>query len=208
LRREHSIATSKSAAGGASRPPGSLIAAVHRPADWPSRLPPSIAFGGRSNVGKSTLLNLLIGSRAARTSKTPGRTQGIYLYDSGEGWAAADLPGFGFAKASRESRSAWSELAGAFFREHPPHLTVQLIDPRINTSDYDLEFRDYLHDLRIDSVVVATKADRLSQSDRSRSRKQMEKDFGPLLFVSAKTGEGIEILKKKIRQALAERERE
>jgi GTP-binding protein EngB required for normal cell division len=87
-------------------------------------------------------------------------------------------------------------------------LTVQLIDPRIRTSDYDLEFRDFLHDLRIDSVVVATKADRLSQSDRSRSRKQIERDFGPLLFVSAKTGEGIEILKNRIRQALAERGRE
>jgi GTP-binding protein len=187
---------------------GSLLAAVHRPEDWPKRLSPSIAFGGRSNVGKSTLLNRLIGSRAARTSKTPGRTQGIYLYDSGEGWVAADLPGFGFAKASRETRSAWSELAGVFFREHPPHLTVQLIDPRISTSDYDLEFRDFLHDLRIPSVVVATKADRLSQSDRSRSRKQIEKDFGPLLFVSAKTGEGIEILRNRIRQALAERGRE
>jgi GTP-binding protein len=165
---------------------GTLLAAVHRPQDWPKRVPPSIAFGGRSNVGKSTLLNRLIGARAARTSKTPGRTQGIYLYDSGEGWVAADLPGFGFAKASRDARSAWSELAGAFFREHPPRLTVQLID----------------------SVVVATKADRLSQSDRSRSRKQIERDFGPLLFVSTKTGEGIEILKKRIRQALAERGRE
>jgi GTP-binding protein EngB required for normal cell division len=87
-------------------------------------------------------------------------------------------------------------------------LTVQLIDPKIPTSDYDLEFRDYLHDLRIVSVVVATKADRVSQSDRSRSQKQIEKDFGPLLFVSTKTGEGIEILRKQIRQALAERGRE
>jgi len=187
---------------------GTLLAAVHRPEDWPKSKAPAIAFGGRSNVGKSTLLNRLLGASAARTSKTPGRTQGIYLYDSGEGWIAADLPGFGFAKASREARSAWSELAGSFFHEHPPHLTVQLIDPKIPTSDYDLEFRDYLHDLRIASVVVATKADRLNQSDRSRSRKQIEKDFGPLLFVSAKTGEGIEILKKQIRQALAERGRE
>jgi GTP-binding protein len=187
---------------------GSLLAAVHRTEDWPKRMSPAVAFGGRSNVGKSTLLNRLIGAPSARTSKTPGRTQGIYLYESGEGWTAADLPGFGFAKASREARSAWSELAGSFFLDHPPHLTVQLIDPKIPTSDYDLEFRDYLHGLRIVSVVVATKADRLNQSDRSRSQKQIERDFGPLLFVSAKTGEGIEILRKQIRQALAERGRE
>ena len=182
---------------------GALLAAVHRPEDWPGRLPPAIAFGGRSNVGKSTLLNRLVGAPAARTSKTPGRTQGIYLYDSGEGWAAADLPGFGFARASRQARTAWGALAGTFFSERPPRLTVQLIDPKIPISDYDLEFRDYLHRLRIASIVVATKADRLSQSDRSRSRKQMEGQFGPLLFVSARTGEGIEILKHQIRQTLA-----
>jgi GTP-binding protein len=188
--------------------PGALLAAVHRPDDWPKRPGPAIAFGGRSNVGKSTLLNRLIGVSAARTSKTPGRTQGIYLYESGEGWVAADLPGFGFARASREARDAWGALTGFFFGEHPPHLTVQLVDPKIETSDYDLEFRDYLHRLRIPSIVVATKADRLNQSDRSRSRARMERHFGPLLFVSGRTGEGIEILKQQIRQALAASGRE
>jgi GTP-binding protein len=187
---------------------GTLIAAVHRSEDWPKRPLAAVAFGGRSNVGKSSLLNRLIGAEAARTSKTPGRTQGVYLYESGEGWVAADLPGFGFAKTSRESRALWKELAGDFFHERPPLLTVQLIDPRIPTSDYDLDFRDYLHDLRLASIVVATKADRLNQSDRSGAARRMEKDFGPLLFVSAKNGEGIELLRKQIRQALAGRGRE
>ena len=200
--------TRKAEIPAADRRAGALLAAVHRPEDWPKRLGPAIAFAGRSNVGKSTLLNRLIGVSAARTSKTPGRTQGIYLYESGEGWTAADLPGFGFARASREARNAWGDLAGFFFSEHPPLLTVQLIDPRIPTSDYDLDFRDYLHDLRLASIVVATKADRLNQSDRSRSRTRMGKHFGPLLFVSARTGEGIEILKQQIGQALAERGRE
>jgi GTP-binding protein len=181
---------------------------VHRAEDWPKRPVDAVAFGGRSNVGKSSLLNRLIGAGAARTSKTPGRTQGIYLYESGEEWVAADLPGFGFAKTSRESRAVWKDLAGDFFQERPPLLTVQLIDPRIPTSDYDLDFRDYLHDLRLASIVVATKADRLNQSDRSGAARRMEKDFGPLLFVSAKTGEGIELLRKHIRQALAGRGRE
>ena len=187
---------------------GTLVAAVHRTEDWPKRSFISVAFGGRSNVGKSSLLNGLIGASAARTSKTPGRTQGIYLYDSGEGWLAADLPGFGFAKVSRQARSLWQELAGAFFDERAPLLTVQLIDPRIPTSDYDLEFRDYLHDRGLASIVVATKADQLNQSDRFRAARRMEKEFGPLLFVSAKTGEGIEFLKKRIGKALAEGERE
>ena len=191
-----------------ARRAGTLLAAVHRPEDWPKRTAPSVAFGGRSNVGKSSLLNRLLGAPAARTSKTPGRTQGIYLYDSGEGWLAADLPGFGFAKVSRESRERWNALAGTFFQERPPRLTVQLIDPRIPTSDYDLDFRNYLHGLRLASVAVATKADRLSQSERSRASRRLENDFGPLLFVSAKTGEGIESLRQQIRQSLATRGRE
>ncbi len=188
--------------------PGTLVAAVHRPEDWPKRPFVSVAFGGRSNVGKSSLLNRLIGASGARTSKTPGRTQGIYLYETGEGWLAADLPGFGFAKVSRQSRSLWKELAGALYRDHAPLLTVQLIDPRIPTSDYDLEFRDFLNEMGLTSIAVATKADRLSQSDRSRAARRMEEQFGPLLFVSTKTGEGIEILKKQIKEALAERGRE
>ena len=159
-------------------------------------------------MGKSSLLNRLVGASAARTSKTPGRTRGIYLYDSGDGWTAADLPGFGFAKASRESREQWNLLAGTYFRERPPLLTVQLIDPKIPTSDYDLDFRNYLHDLRLASIVVATKADRLSQSDRSRASRRLENDFGPALFVSAKTGEGIESLRQRIRQSLAASGRE
>ena len=187
---------------------GTLLAAIHRPEDWPKKPFAAVAFGGRSNVGKSSLLNRLIGAAAARTSKTPGRTQGVYLYDSGDGWVAADLPGFGFAKTSRQSRALWKELSGAFFQERPPLLTVQLIDPRIPTSDYDLDFRDYLHDLRLPSIVVATKADRLNQSDRSQAARRVEKDFGPLLFVSAKSGEGIDFLRKQIRQALAGRGRE
>jgi len=197
-----------SSPGAGSPRAGTLLAAVQRPEDWPKKPFAAVAFGGRSNVGKSSLLNRLIGAAAARTSKTPGRTQGVYLYDSGEGWVAADLPGFGFAKTSRQSRTLWEELAGAFFQERPPLLTVQLIDPRIPTSDYDLDFRDYLHDLRLPSIVVATKADRLNQSDRSQAARRVEKDFGPLLFVSAKNGEGIDRLKKQIRQALAGRERE
>lgn len=193
----------KRQSGDERRAAGTLIAAVHRREDWPQRPFPAVAFGGRSNVGKSSLLNRLIGAAAARTSKTPGRTQGVYLYESGEGWVAADLPGFGFAKTSRESRALWKELAGDFFQERPPLLTVQLIDPRIPTSDFDLDFRDYLHDLGLASIAVATKADRLNQSDRSGATRRMEKDFGPLLFVSAKTGEGMESLRKHIRQALA-----
>lgn len=183
-----------------------LLAAVHGPGDFPPLVRNLVAFGGRSNVGKSSLLNALLKAPVARTSKAPGRTRAIYLFDSNAGWVAADLPGFGFAAASRGERASWKTLASALFEEQSPLLTVQLIDPRIPTSDFDLDFRDYLRDLALLSTCVATKADRLNQSERSHARARLEKEFGDVLFVSSRTGEGIEVLRKRIQKELPDGE--
>ena len=142
----------------------------------------------------------------ARTSKTPGRTRAVHLFDSGAGWIAADLPGFGFAVVPRRERAAWKELAAGLFEANAPLLTVHLIDPRIPTSDFDLDFRDYLRDLALPSAHVATKADRLNQSERSRARARLEKEFGGVLFVSSRTGEGIDKLRKRIQKELTHAE--
>jgi GTP-binding protein len=182
-----------------------FLAAAHRAEDLPGSGLPVVAFGGRSNVGKSSLLNVLSASQVARVSRTPGRTRGIYFYDSGQGWIAADLPGYGFARASREEREQWRRLAEAFFEGSGPSLTVQLIDPRIPVSDFDLEFRDYLRDLGLPNIFVATKADRMSRSERSRAARRLEPEFGTIRFVSARTGEGIEDLKQRLSRWLAER---
>jgi GTP-binding protein len=179
-----------------------LLAAVHGRDDFPPKMVNLVAFGGRSNVGKSSLLNALLKIPVARISKTPGRTRAIYLFDSNAGWIAADLPGFGFAAVSRDDRASWKELAATLFEGKRPLLTVQLIDPRIPTSDFDLDFRDYLRDLALRSACVATKADRLNQSERSQAKARLEKEFGDVLFVSSRTGEGIEALRKRIQKEL------
>jgi GTP-binding protein len=162
-----------------------------------------VAFGGRSNVGKSSLLNRLIGSPEARVSKRPGRTRGVFFYESGLGWVAADLPGYGFGRASRAERERWEKLASALFERGRPSLTAQLIDPRIPISESDLEFRDYLRALTLPSICVATKADRMSRSERAGASRTLGREFGELLYVSSKTGEGIDTLRNHIRRALA-----
>ena len=167
---------------------------------------PVVAFAGRSNVGKSSLLNRLLGAPVARVSKTPGRTQGIYLYDSEAGWAAADLPGYGFAKASRTDREAWAQLASGFFENRPPALTAALIDPRIGPSDLDLDFQRYLRDLGLPSVTIATKADRMKAVERARAGRALKERVGEILWVSSRTGEGIEELGKTIRRLAAGRD--
>lgn len=178
---------------------GSLLAAVHRPEDFPDgNALPVVAFGGRSNVGKSSLLNRLLGARAARVSRTPGRTQGIYFYRTGRRWMAADLPGYGYARAPKTDRAAWGSLLQEFFERRVPDLTAILADPTIPFSDLDRDFRDYLRDLQLSSICVATKADRLTQAERLHAKRMLKAELGSVCFVSSRTGEGIEELKREI----------
>jgi len=181
---------------------GALLAAAHRPEDLPGRGGPAVAFVGRSNVGKSSLLNRLLGKGSARVSKTPGRTRGIYFYDAGEGQQYADLPGTGFARVSRAERSGWFDLADRFFRGGGVALAVHLIDARIAEAPLDRQMRDYLADVGVPALVVATKWDRLSARERSESRRRIEALHGSVLPVSARTGEGIDHLRREIRRRL------
>jgi len=181
---------------------GALIAAVHRPQDLRKRRRPAVAFVGRSNVGKSSLLNRLLGTRAARSSKTPGKTRGIYFYETNEGHQLADLPGTGFARVSREERGGWAELGEQFFREGGAVLAVLLIDPRVPDSPVDRETRDGLAGLGVPTLVVATKWDRLSAAQRVKGQRRLSAIHGEVIPVSAKTGEGIETLRREIRRRL------
>ncbi|MDQ6892446.1 MAG: ribosome biogenesis GTP-binding protein YihA/YsxC [Acidobacteriota bacterium] len=182
---------------------GSLVAAVHRTEDFPAGGVPVVAVVGRSNVGKSSLLNRLIGSQAARTGKTPGKTRGIYFYEARDGHHFADLPGAGFARRSKEEREGWARLAEELFRSGRVTVTLRLIDSRVADSAADREIRDYLENVGVPSVAVATKWDRLGSAERVRARRAIEAEHGPLWPVSAKTGEGVDELRREIRRAIA-----
>lgn len=182
---------------------GDLVAAVHRREDFPTDGLPAVAVVGRSNVGKSSLLNRLLGRDVARVGKTPGKTRGIYFYATRDGHHFADLPGAGYARRSREEREGWARLADELFGSGQVMLTLRLIDSRVPDAQADVEIRDFLEQAGIPSLVVATKWDRLGAAERVRARRAIEVAHGAVWPVSARTGEGIDELRREIRQTVA-----
>ena len=133
---------------------------------------PEIAFAGRSNVGKSSLLNRLVRRKAfARVSRTPGRTREINFFRVNDQFILADLPGYGYARVSKERKADWKPLIEGYLR-HTPMLAgvVLLLDIRRDPSDDDISMLDYLAEIEVPAVIVLTKADkvpRLSAGERS-----------------------------------------
>lgn len=168
-----------------------------------------IVFAGRSNVGKSTLLNALANRKIARTSGTPGRTQAINYFRINGRFRFVDLPGFGYARASKESRRQWAEIIGEFLRRpHNRRMVVQLVDARVGATALDEQAGEYFVELDLPRVVVATKIDGVKRGARARQLQEIARILGlenpaAVLAVSAQTGEGIRELWKSIAEFLA-----
>lgn len=168
-----------------------------------------IAFAGRSNVGKSSLLNRLLGAKLARTSSTPGRTQTVNWFRVEDRFWLVDLPGYGYAKVSRTAREAWAKTVASYFeRPHGRRLVVQLVDAKVGATALDQEAAEYFEALDSPRIVVATKIDRLKRGERARRMQEIRRDLGlaaedELLAVSANTGEGVRELWKRIADFLA-----
>ena len=152
---------------------------------------PEIALSGRSNVGKSSLINTLLGRKSlARVSSSPGKTITINYYDIDKKMYLVDLPGYGYAKRSMESKRSWSSLTEDFFVKNPSidalKLVIQLIDIRTGPTDDDIMMINFLIDNGVNFVVVATKTDKLSKSQLKAAIENIHNEF----FL----GTGIEIL--------------
>ncbi len=172
-----------------------------RPEDFPRDGRAQIAFMGRSNVGKSSLLNRLLGARGlARTSKEPGRTRAINFFSVNERLYFVDLPGYGYANVPDSVRQEWKRLVDAYMTEPGrPDLAVHLVDSRREPAEMDRELCDWLGDLGVRREIVLTKIDKLSGNEKTRALKDAARWLGlpdgrTPIAVSAATGDGIPAL--------------
>lgn len=174
---------------------------------------PEIAFVGRSNVGKSSLLNRVLKRKGlAKTGSTPGRTRAVNYFVINRRFYFVDLPGYGFAKASRTDRQKWADLMDQYFR-YPVEeyggrrLLVQLVDGKVGATDLDVQALEYFLDLGQMLLVVATKIDKVprgrrkAQLQKIRQRLEMEDDELIVPF-SAVSGEGVQELWKELQRFL------
>ena len=166
---------------------------------------PMIAVCGRSNAGKSSLINLLANRKnLAKTSSAPGRTRLVNYFDFGEFWLA-DLPGYGYAAVSRDEKARWGKTLDAFFakKEDIRHVFL-LIDIRRDPSGDDLQLVDFLNYHIIPFSVIATKSDKLSRMKTKERRRAIASQFGlgedNVAVVSSVTGEGKEDVLSRIAQ--------
>ena len=163
---------------------------------FPSVPVPQIAMVGRSNVGKSSLINCLLGRKSlARVSNKPGKTVTVNFYSVDSKLFLVDLPGYGYAKRSAEDKAKWSELTDGYFTKNPDidllKLVLLLADSRIGMTENDISMADYLRQTRIPYIVVLTKTDKLSASEKSALEESVIKGAGTLAVpCSSVSGEG------------------
>ena len=158
-----------------------FIGGMAEPGGWrPDATLPEVAFAGRSNVGKSSLLNRLVGRRAlARVSHTPGRTREVNFFRVNDAFVIADLPGYGYARISKERKAAWRPLIEGYLSGSPQlRGVVLLIDMRHDPTDDDHAMRDYLGDLGAPTLIALTKADKLSKQQVADRRAALARDLG------------------------------
>ncbi len=169
---------------------------------------PEVAFSGRSNVGKSSLLNKLLGRKnVARVSAKPGKTVTINFF-KGDGVRLVDLPGYGYAKASRDEKKRWSELTEFYFNsDRNIRLVIQLADMRHELTKDDLDMLSFLESGGFKYVVVLTKSDKLNKSEYRERVERVKEELAPFknssfIPFSSLNGEGVPALRQFIENAL------
>ena len=174
------------------------ISAVSQ-AQYPATNLPEIALAGRSNVGKSSFINKMIGRKGlVRTSAKPGKTRTLNFYTINDSFYFVDVPGYGYAKVSKSEREKWGNMMEEYFQTRQAlRLVVLIIDSRHDPTRDDLQMVEYLHYLKIPILIIATKFDKVKQSQRAKQLKAIQKLFSEyddvtIIPFSAETGENKE----------------
>jgi len=185
-----------------------FVAAASTPASFPKDRRPEVAFLGRSNVGKSSLMNSLLGVKGlARTSSTPGRTQSINFFLINERFYFVDLPGYGYAKVSKDARAGWGELIEKYLAQREQLvLSILIVDARHEPSPLDLQMKSWLQHFKLPYLVVSTKVDKLSANERRKSLQTAKRvlDTEHILPYSSITRDGMKEVWNVIRERVTE----
>ncbi|MTT31728.1 YihA family ribosome biogenesis GTP-binding protein [Terrilactibacillus sp. BCM23-1] len=181
-----------------------IISAVS-PKQYPTDGLPEIALAGRSNVGKSSLINTLLNRKnLARTSQRPGKTQTLNYYKINDAFYFVDVPGYGYAKVSKKEKEAWGTMLDTYFQANQPlKAIVQLVDLRHPPSKEDIYMHDYLIHYGHPTITVATKADKISKNKQEKYKRVIAKDLrltsdDPFILFSSFNGQGKDTLWKTI----------
>jgi GTP-binding protein len=174
--------------------------------DWPKDSQPEVAFLGRSNVGKSSLINSLLAVRGlARTSSTPGRTQSLNFFAINNRFRFVDFPGLGYARVPKNIKSTWGEMATDYLAKRSQLvLSIHLVDSRHEPTKQDLQLHEWLEQSNKPRLIVATKSDKLSHNELRKNLQHIARvlDNDSVVAYSAKSGRGREELWRAIQSAI------
>jgi len=185
-----------------------FICSAVTPGQYPPADLPEVAFAGRSNVGKSSLINKILNrKKLVRTSKTPGRTQLLNFFEINELWRFVDFPGYGYAKVPVEIKKRWRPMVESYLTSRVNlRGMVWLLDIRREVSKEDLQLWDWLQVKQVPVIIVVTKADKLSKNKRNKQAASIAKSLGrkaqELIQFSATSGEGKDEIWQALRQLL------
>lgn|SRR5690625_1343092 len=182
------------------------ISAVSK-AQYPTTNLPEIALAGRSNVGKSSFINRIIGRKnLVRTSSKPGKTRTLNFYTINDLFYFVDVPGYGYAKVSKKEREKWGRMMEEYFETREQlHAVVLVVDIRHRPTKEDMQMVEYITYLQIPLIIIATKLDKITKAKRTQHINQIKQAFSldstiPILPFSSETGENKEIIWKEILQ--------
>jgi GTP-binding protein len=189
-----------------------FLGGLAAPGGWrPEHTMPEVAFAGRSNVGKSSLINKLVRrKKLARVSNTPGRTREVNFFRVNDQFVLVDLPGYGYARVSKDMRATWRPLIEGVLRDNPRMRgVVQLLDARHDPSQEDLQMLEFLAELGTPAIIVATKVDKVPKSGRDARLAALAAQAGiesdQMIPFSAVTGEGRDELAEAVAALVAEK---